>query len=120
MNGYASWSFRKSILSILQSPLVGPKKPSKRGLTFCAYRSGVLVSGVGACRDGAEGEEMSDLIRRLPGSLWTPADDEILRSMVLDRMHTREIALHMKRTSSEIPSRLNILLRPERPQKQMG
>jgi hypothetical protein len=65
---------------------------------------------------------MTDL-RRLPGRLWTPEDDEILRSMVLDRMHTREIAHHMKRTSSEIrrqASRLNILLRPERPQKQMG
>jgi hypothetical protein len=62
-------------------------------------------------------------LRRLPGRMWTPEDDEILRSMVLDRMHTREIALHMKRTPSEIrrqASRLNILLRPERPKKQMG
>jgi hypothetical protein len=65
---------------------------------------------------------MTDL-RRLPGRSWTPADDEILRSIVLDRMHTRSIALQMKRTPSEIQkhaSRLNILLRPERPQKQMG
>jgi hypothetical protein len=62
-------------------------------------------------------------LRRLPGRLWTPADDEILRSMVLDRMHTREIALHMKRTPTEIrkqASRLNILLRRARPQRQMG
>jgi hypothetical protein len=62
-------------------------------------------------------------VGRLPGRLWTPADDEILRSMVLNRMHTRSIALQMQRTPSEIrrqASRLNILLRPERPQKQMG
>jgi hypothetical protein len=62
-------------------------------------------------------------VRRLPGRLWTPADDEMLRSMVQDRMPTRSIARQMKRTPSEIrrqASRLNILLRPERPQKQMG
>jgi hypothetical protein len=62
-------------------------------------------------------------VERLPGKLWTPADDEILRSMALDRMHARSIALQMKRAPSEIrrrASRLNILLRPERPQKQMG
>jgi hypothetical protein len=65
---------------------------------------------------------MTDL-RRLPGRLWTPADDEMLRSMVQDRMSTRSIALRMDRTPTEIrkqASRLNILLRPERPQKQMG
>jgi hypothetical protein len=65
---------------------------------------------------------MTDL-RRLPGRLWTPADDEMLRSMVQDRIHTREIALHMKRTPTEIrkqASRLNILFRPAKPQRQMG
>jgi hypothetical protein len=62
-------------------------------------------------------------VRRLPGRLWTPADDGMLRSMVQDRMSTRSIALRMDRMPTEIrkqASRLNILLRPERPQKQMG
>jgi hypothetical protein len=65
---------------------------------------------------------MTDL-RRLPGRLWTPADDEMLRSMVQDRMPTRSIALRMDRTPTEIrkqASRLNILLRRARPQRQMG
>jgi hypothetical protein len=62
-------------------------------------------------------------VRHLSAQLWTDADDEILRSMVRDRLHTREIALRMKRTPNEIrkqAGRLNIILRRARPQKQMG
>jgi hypothetical protein len=61
--------------------------------------------------------------KRLPGRLWTAADDEILRSMVQDRMHTRSIGLRLERTPTEIrkrASRLNIFLRQSKPQKQMG
>jgi hypothetical protein len=60
--------------------------------------------------------------RRLPAKPWTPADDELLRSLVKSGVHTRSIALHMKQTPTEIrrqASRLNILLRQAQPQKQM-
>jgi len=54
---------------------------------------------------------------------WSEADDERLRSLARKRMDARSIALEMKRTPHEIrrqASRLNILLRPARPQQQMG
>jgi len=60
---------------------------------------------------------------RVATGAWTLADDERLRSLSQNRMHTLSIALQMKPTPSEIrrqASRLNILLRPERPQKQIG
>jgi len=60
--------------------------------------------------------------QRLPAKPWTPADDELLRSLVKNGIHTRSIALHMKRTPTELrwrASRLNILLRQARPQRQM-
>jgi hypothetical protein len=62
-------------------------------------------------------------VKRGPAISWTSADDEILRSMVRDRVHTRAIALQMKRTPTEIrkqASKLNILLRRARPQRQMS
>jgi hypothetical protein len=58
-----------------------------------------------------------------PARLWTPVDNEMLRALVLDRMHTQSIAIRMERTPTEIrkqASRLNILLRPGDPQRQMG
>jgi hypothetical protein len=60
--------------------------------------------------------------RPLPAKTWTPADDEILRSLAKNGMHTRWIALQMKRTPTEIRRRasgLDILLRQARPQRQM-
>jgi hypothetical protein len=62
-------------------------------------------------------------VKRGPAISWTSADDEILRSMVRDRVHIRAIALQMKRTPTEIrkqASKLNILLRRARPQRQMS
>jgi hypothetical protein len=62
------------------------------------------------------------LPNRLPAGPWTVTDDELLRSLVKSGVHTRSIALHMKRTPTEIrrhASRLNILLRQARPQRQM-
>jgi hypothetical protein len=60
--------------------------------------------------------------RRLPAKPWTAADDELLGSLVRNGVHTRSIALHTKRTPTEIrrhASRLNILLRQAHPQRQM-
>jgi hypothetical protein len=61
-----------------------------------------------------------------PGPLaanpWTPEDDYLLRLLVKNGMHIRAIALHVKRTPTDIrwrTSRLNILLRQAKPQKQM-
>jgi hypothetical protein len=59
---------------------------------------------------------------RFAAKAWTSADDDLLRSLAEDRMPARWIALRMERTPSDIrrrASRLNILLRPGNPQKQM-
>jgi hypothetical protein len=54
---------------------------------------------------------------------WTAADDEVLRSWALKRLDARLIGIQMNRTPDAVrsrASRLNILLRPARPQQQMG
>jgi hypothetical protein len=90
---------------------------------WIASQGGKLDRSEAIRRLVAKGEgEMTDA-KRLPGRLWTAADDEILRSMVQDRMHTRSIGLRLERTPTEIrkrASRLNIFLRQSKPQKQMG
>jgi hypothetical protein len=53
---------------------------------------------------------------------WTTADDERLKSLALKGASARLIAAHMSRTTVAVrsrASRLDILLRQARPQKQM-
>jgi len=71
----------------------------------------------------AEGGKQMTEPDRLATRPWTAADDELLQSLALKRMDAKVIGMQMSRTPASVrrrASRLNIILRKSRPQKQMS